>query len=127
MDKNINIQSEDIFISSSLNGISMSANTDVNVYSGKGMIFTTGVYGSVDPQNKFNIESQNIILGYQKDPTITLESSVKADQLINVLEQILSIMTDMVNNPTEAETIVGEITQLSKQLNKIKSETTKLY
>jgi hypothetical protein len=36
-------------------------------------------------------------------------------------------MTDMVNNPTEAETIVGEITQLSKQLNKIKSETTKLY
>jgi hypothetical protein len=105
----------------------MSANTDVNVYSGKGMVFTTGVYGSVDPQNKFNVESQNIILGYQKDPTVTLESSVKADQLIDVLNQMLSIMTDIVNNPTEIETINGEITQLSKQLNKIKSETTKLY
>jgi len=127
MNKNITIQSEDIFISSSLNGISMSANTDVNVYSGKGMVFTTGVYGSIDPQNKVTIESQNIILGYQKDPTVTLESSVKSDQLIDVLNQMLSIMTDMVNNPSEIETITGEITQLSKQLNKIKSETTKLY
>ena len=40
---------------------------------------------------------------------------------------MLSIMNDIVNNPTEIQTISGEITELSKQLNKIKSETTKLY
>ena len=127
MNKNITIQSENILVSSSVNGISMSANTNVNVYSGDSIIFTTGPYGSVNPRNNFSVQSQNIILGYPKDPTITLESSVKSDQLINVLDQMLSIMNDMITNPTEVETIVGEITQLSKQLNKIKSETTRLY
>jgi hypothetical protein len=127
MHKNITIQSENLFLSSSVNGVNISANTDFNIYSGKSMVFTTGQLGSVNLQNNFTVQSQNIVLGYPKDSTVKLESSVKSDQLINILSQMLSIMNDIVTNPTEVECIRGEITELSKQLNKIKSETTKLY
>ena len=87
---NIQIKSENVYISSSLNSISMSANTDLVVYTGEGVVFSTGVNGSIDPKNNFIINSQNIILGYAKNPTITEESVVKSDQLIKVLSDMLS-------------------------------------
>jgi len=124
---NIQIKSENVYISSSLNSISMSANTDLVVYTGEGVVFSTGVKGSIDPKNNFVVNSQNIILGYAKNPTITEESVVKSDQLINILQQILSIMNDITNNPSEVKCITGEIENLSKQLDKIKSITTKTY
>jgi hypothetical protein len=127
MSENITIQSRELYLSSSVNSISMSANTDLVVYTGEGIVFSTGNYGSVDPKNSFIINSQNIVLGYPKNPTITEESVVKSDQLINVLQQILSIMNDITNNPSETKSITGEIENLSKQLDKIKSLTTKTY
>lgn len=127
MGNNIQITSEDLYLSSSLNSISMSANQDLTVYTGKGVIYTTGPYGSVDPNNSFIVKSQNIILGYPKDITQTQEAAVKSDQLINVLNKMLNLMNDIVNNPQEKTTITGQIKQLQKQLDKIKSTTTKLY
>ena len=124
---NIQIKSENVYISSSLNSISMSANTDLVVYTGEGVVFSTGVNGSIDPKNNFIVNSQNIVLGYAKNSTITEESVVKSDQLIKVLSDMLSIMNDIVNNPSEVKAITGEIENLSKQLDKIKSITTKTY
>lgn len=127
MSENITIQSRELYLSSSVNSISMSANTDLVVYTGEGVVFSTGNLGSVDPKNSFIVNSQNVVLGYAKNPTITEESVVKSDQLINVLQQILSIMNDITNNPSETKSITGEIENLSKQLDKIKSITTKTY
>ena len=62
--QNIVIQSSELYLSSSINSISMSANTDLVVYTGEGVVFSTGVNGSIDPKNNFIINSQNIILGY---------------------------------------------------------------
>ena len=124
---NIQIKSENVYISSSLNSISMSANTDLVVYTGEGVVFSTGVEGSIDPKNNFIVNSQNIILGYAKNTTITEESVVKSDQLIKVLSNMLSIMNDIVNNPSETQAISGDILQISASLNNIKSITTKTY
>jgi hypothetical protein len=125
--QNIVIQSSELYLSSSINSISMSANTDLVVYTGEGVVFSTGVNGSIDPKNNFIINSQNIILGYAKNPTITEESVVKSDQLIKVLSDMLSIMNDIVNNPSETQAISGDILQVSASLNNIKSITTKTY
>jgi hypothetical protein len=125
--QNIVIQSSELYLSSSINSISMSANTDLVVYTGEGVVFSTGVNGSIDPKNNFIINSQNIILGYAKNPTITEESVVKSDQLIKVLSDMLSIMNDIVNNPSETQAISGDILQISASLNNIKSITTKTY
>jgi len=124
---NIQIKSENVYISSSLNSISMSANTDLVVYTGEGVVFSTGVNGSIDPKNNFIVNSQNIVLGYAKNTTITEESVVKSDQLIKVLSNMLSIMNDIVNNPSETQAISGDILQVSASLNNIKSITTKTY
>ena len=124
---NIQIKSENVYISSSLNSISMSANTDLVVYTGEGVVFSTGVNGSIDPKNSFIVNSQNITLGYAKNTTITEESVVKSDQLIKVLSNMLSIMNDIVNNPSETQAISGDILQVSASLNNIKSITTKTY
>ena len=125
--QNIVIQSSELYLSSSINSISMSANTDLVVYTGEGVVFSTGVNGSIDPKNNFIINSQNIVLGYAKNPTITEESVVKSDQLIKVLSNMLSIMNDIVNNPSETQAISGDILQVSASLNNIKSITTKTY
>ena len=125
--QNIVIQSSELYLSSSINSISMSANTDLVVYTGEGVVFSTGVNGSIDPKNNFIINSQNIILGYAKNPTITEESVVKSDQLIKVLSDMLSIMNDIVNNPSETQAISGDILQVSASLNNIKSTITKTY
>ena len=124
---NIQIKSENVYISSSLNSISMSANTDLVVYTGEGVVFSTGVEGSIDPKNSFIVNSQNIVLGYAKNTTITEESVVKSDQLIKVLSNMLSIMNDIVNNPSETQAISGDILQISASLNNIKSTITKTY
>ena len=124
---NIQIKSENVYISSSLNSISMSANTDLVVYTGEGVVFSTGVEGSIDPKNNFIVNSQNIVLGYAKNTTITEESVVKSDQLIKVLSNMLSIMNDIVNNPSETQAISGDILQISASLNNIKSTITKTY
>ena len=125
--QNIVIQSSELYLSSSINSISMSANTDLVVYTGEGVVFSTGVNGSIDPKNNFIINSQNIILGYAKNPTITEESVVKSDLLIKVLSDMLSIMNDIVNNPSETQAISGDILQISASLNNIKSTITKTY
>jgi len=125
--QNIVIQSSELYLSSSINSISMSANTDLVVYTGEGVVFSTGVNGSIDPKNNFIINSQNVVLGYAKNTTITEESVVKSDQLIKVLSNMLSIMNDIVNNPSETQAISGDILQISASLNNIKSITTKTY
>ena len=125
--QNIVIQSSELYLSSSINSISMSANTDLVVYTGEGVVFSTGIDGSIDPKNNFIINSQNVVLGYAKNTTITEESVVKSDQLIKVLSNMLSIMNDIVNNPSETQAISGDILQISASLNNIKSITTKTY
>ena len=125
--QNIVIQSSELYLSSSINSISMSANTDLVVYTGEGVVFSTGVDGSIDPKNSFIVNSQNITLGYAKNTTITEEPVVKSDQLIKVLSNMLSIMNDIVNNPSETQAISGDILQISASLNNIKSITTKTY
>lgn len=125
MNHQIQIQSDYVFISSSVDNVDISSNKDINNYAAGSITHQTG-----DPNNKLNtytINSQNITLGLQANPTITLESIVKSDQLINVLNQMLSIMSDIINNPSEVNCITEEITLLSQQLNKIKSQTTKAY
>ena len=125
MNQQIQIQSNYVFLSSSVDNVDISSNKDINNYAAGSITHQTG-----DPNNKLNtytINSQNITLGLQSNPTVTLESVVKSDQLINVLNQMLSIMNDIINNPSEVNCITEEITLLSQQLNKIKSQTTKTY
>ena len=125
MNHQIQIQSDYVFISSSVDNVDISSNKDINNYAAGSITHQTG-----DPNNKLNtytINSQNIILGLQANPTVTLESVVKSDQLINVLNQMLSIMSDMTTNPSEVSCIIGEIGLLQTQLSKIKSQTTKTY
>ena len=86
--QNIVIQSSELYLSSSINSISMSANNNLVVYTGEGVVFSTGVDGSIDPKNNFIINSQNVVLGYAKNTTITEESVVKSDQLIKVLSNM---------------------------------------
>jgi hypothetical protein len=121
----VSIHSEYVFISSSVDNIDIQSNKNINTYAGGSITYQTGDPNNIE--NAFTINSQNIILGLQANPTITLESTVKSDQLINVLNQMLSIMSDIATNPGESKYITEEITLLSQQLNKIKSQTTKTY
>ncbi len=114
-----------IFISSSVDNIDIQSNKDINTYAGGSMVYQTG-----DPTNKTNIytiNSQNIILGLQSNPILNLEAVPKSDQLIKVLSNMLSIMNDIVNNPSETKAISGDILQISASLNNIKSTITKTY
>jgi hypothetical protein len=121
----VSVHSEYVFISSSVYNIDIQSNKNINTYAGGSITYQTGDPNNIE--NAFTINSQNIILGLQANPTITLESTVKSDQLINVLNQMLSIMSDIATNPGESKYITEEITLLSQQLNKIKSQTTKTY
>ena len=125
MKQQLNISSEYFFISSSVDNIDIQSNKDINTYAGGSMVYQTG-----DPTNKTNIytiNSQNIILGLQSNPILNLEAVPKSDQLIKVLSNMLSIMNDIVNNPSETQAISGDILQISASLNNIKSITTKTY
>ena len=125
MKQQLNISSEYFFISSSVDNIDIQSNKDINTYAGGSMVYQTG-----DPTNKTNIytiNSQNIILGLQSNPILNLEAVPKSDQLIKVLSNMLSIMNDIVNNPSETQAISGDILQISASLNNIKSTITKTY
>jgi CII-binding regulator of phage lambda lysogenization HflD len=125
MKQQLNISSEYVFISSSVDNIDIQSNKDINTYAGGSIIYQTG-----DPTNKTNIytiNSQNIILGLQSNPILNLEAVPKSDQLIKVLSDMLSIMNDIINNPSEIQAISGEILQVSASLNNIKSTITKTY
>ena len=125
MKQQLNISSEYVFISSSVDNIDIQSNKDINTYAGGSMVYQTG-----DPTNKTNIytiNSQNIILGLQSNPILNLEAVPKSDQLIKVLSNMLSIMNDIVNNPSETKAISGDILQISASLNNIKSTITKTY
>ena len=125
MKQQLNISSEYIFISSSVDNIDIQSNKDINIYAGGSMVYQTG-----DPTNLTNtyiINSQNIILGLQSNPILNLEAVPKSDQLIKVLSDMLSIMNDIINNPSEIQAISGEILQVSASLNNIKSTITKTY
>jgi len=99
----INLKSDYIFISSSVDNI------------------------DIQSTNIYTINSQNIILGLQSNPILNLEAVPKSDQLIKVLSNMLSIMNDIVNNPSETKAISGDILQISASLNNIKSTITKTY
>jgi hypothetical protein len=122
----INLKSDYIFISSSVDNIDIQSNKDINTYAGGSMVYQTG-----DPKNKENsyiINSQNIILGIQPNNTIKLEAVPKSDELIKILSEMLDIMTLIVTTPDEAEAaLVGDITSLKTKLINIKSKTTKTY
>jgi hypothetical protein len=125
MKQQLNISSEYVFISSSVDNIDIQSNKDINTYAGGSMVYQTG-----DPTNLTNtyiINSQNIILGLQSNPILNLEAVPKSDQLIKVLSDMLSIMNDIINNPSEIQAISGEILQVSASLNNIKSTITKTY
>lgn len=124
MDK-VRVHSEYVFISSSVDNIDIQSNKDINTYAGGSMVYQTG-----DPTNKTNIyiiNSQNIILGFKNNSIVNLEAVPKSDQLIKVLSDMLSIMNDIVNNPSETQAISGDILQISASLNNIKSTITKTY
>jgi hypothetical protein len=124
MDK-VRIHSEYIFISSSVDNIDIQSNKDINTYAGGSMVYQTG-----DPTNLTNtyiVNSQNIILGFKNNSIVNLEAVPKSDQLIKVLSDMLSIMNDIINNPSEIQAISGEILQVSASLNNIKSTITKTY
>jgi hypothetical protein len=124
MDK-VRVHSEYVFISSSVDNIDIQSNKDINTYAGGSMVYQTG-----DPTNLTNtyiINSQNIILGFKNNSIVNLEAVPKSDQLIKVLSNMLSIMNDIVNNPSEIQAISGEILQVSASLNNIKSTITKTY
>jgi hypothetical protein len=124
MDK-VRIHSEYIFISSSVDNIDIQSNKDINTYAGGSMVYQTG-----DPTNLTNtyiVNSQNIILGFKNNSIVNLEAVPKSDQLIKVLSDMLSIMNDIINNPSEIQAISGEIVQVSASLNNIKSTITKTY
>ena len=121
----INLKSDYVFISSSTDDVNVMSGKNINNYSAGSIIHQTG-----DPTNKTNIytiNSQNIILGLQSNPILNLEAVPKSDQLIKVLSNMLSIMNDIVNNPSETKAISGDILQISASLNNIKSTITKTY
>ena len=121
----INIKSDYVFLSSSIDDIGILSGKNINNYAAGSITHQTG-----DPtnlNNTYTVNSRNIILGLQPDQTVKLEPVVKSDQLIIILQQMLSIMNDITNNPDEVKCITGEITELSKQLDKIKSIITKTY
>ena len=125
MQQQISIQSEHVFMSSSVGDVNIQSNNNINTYAGGSIIIQTG--NPQNTQNNLTINSRNIVLGVQPNSTIKLESVVKSDQLILILQQMLSIMTDIINNPDEVKCITEEIVELEKQLNKIKYSTTKTY
>ena len=121
----LNLKSDYIFMSSSTDDVNIMSGKNINNYSAGSIIHQTG-----DPTNKTNIytiNSQNIILGLQSNPILNLEAVPKSDQLIKVLSNMLSIMNDIVNNPSETKAISGDILQISASLNNIKSTITKTY
>ena len=121
----LNLKSDYIFMSSSTDDVNIMSGKNINNYSAGSIIHQTG-----DPTNKTNIytiNSQNIILGLQSNPILNLEAVPKSDQLIKVLSNMLSIMNDIVNNPSETQAISGDILQISASLNNIKSTITKTY
>lgn len=125
MKQQLNISSEYVFISSSVDNIDIQSNKDINTYAGGSMVYQTG-----DPTNLTNtyiVNSQNIILGFKNNSIVNLEAVPKSDQLIKVLSDMLSIMNDIINNPSEIQAISGEILQVSASLNNIKSTITKTY
>jgi hypothetical protein len=127
MDNNILISSELVYISSSINDVIIQSAKNTNMSTAGSFTVNVGPQGSKNPINIYRLNSPNIELGYQSDPSLTLEAIPKSDQLISVLQQMLSIMNDITNNPDEKEAITGEINLLSSQLNKIKSTITKTY
>jgi hypothetical protein len=127
MNNNILISSELIFISSSVNGIYVESAKDTVMSTAGSFTVNVGPQGSKDIVNTYRINSPYIELGYQSDPTLTLEAVPKGDILIQKLEAILGIMNDIVNNPDEVKAISGEIENLRKSLSDIKSTITKTY
>jgi CII-binding regulator of phage lambda lysogenization HflD len=121
----INLKSEYVFISSSTDDVNIMSGKNINNYSAGSIIHQTG--DPTDKTNIYTINSQNIILGLQSNPILNLEAVPKSDQLIKVLSNMLSIMNDIVNNPSETKAISGDILQISASLNNIKSTITKTY
>lgn len=127
MINNILISSELIFISSSVNGIYVESAKDTVMSTAGSFTVNVGPQGSKDIVNTYRINSPYIELGYQSDPTLTLQAVPKGDILIQKLEAMLGIMNDIVNNPDEVKCISGNIENLRKSLSDIKSTITKTY
>lgn len=127
MDNNILITSELVYFSSSVNDIIVQSAKNTNMSTAGSFIINVNTEGPKNPDSIYVLNSSDIRLGYQSDPTLTLEPVPKSDQLISILQQMLDIMSDITNNPDEKEAITGEINLLSSQLNKIKSTITKTY
>ena len=121
----INLKSDYIFISSSTDDVNIMSGKNINNYSAGSMINQTG--DPTNPLNLYIINSQNVILGFKNNSIVNLEAVPKSDQLIKVLSDMLSIMNDIVNNPSETQAISGDILQISASLNNIKSTITKTY
>lgn len=121
----INIKSDYVFLSSSVDDVSIVSGKDITNYSAGSIIHQTG--DPTNPTNEYIINSRNVILGLKNNSIVTLEAVPKSDQLIKVLSDMLSIMNDIVNNPSETKAISGDILQVSASLNNIKSTITKTY
>ncbi len=100
----------------------INTNKEIHLSATKQVTFDVGPLNSKDPQYKFQVNSPRVELGVQVNPVDKLEAIPKSDQLIMILQQMLSIMNDIATNPEEVKCITGEIEQLQKQLYKIKSE-----
>lgn len=102
--------------------IFLNTNRNIQMSAGEKITFDIGVVGATNPQNVFQVNSPRIELGLPINSVVKLEAIPKSDQLIIVLQKILSLMNDIVNNPEETKCITGEIELLQQQLYKIKSE-----
>jgi hypothetical protein len=103
--------------------ILLNTNKEIHMSATKQITFDVGPIGTKDPQFVYRVNSPRIELGIPPNaaPNSQLEAIPKADQLINILTQMLSIMNDMATNPSEVNTLTGEIAILQQQLYKIKS------
>lgn len=119
------ISSELLYISSSVSGTYVESAKDTVMSTANSFTINVGPQGSKDIINTYRVNSPYIELGYQSDPTLTLEAVPKGDILIQKLEAMLDIMNDIINNPDEVKAISGEIETLKKSLSDIKSTITK--
>ena len=117
------IKSNEVQIVGDGGPIFLNTNKEIHLGANK-ILFDIGPVGSKDPQFKFLVNSPRIELGIPNSsvPLLQLEAIPKSDQLIQVLQQMLSIMNDIINNPEEVKCITEEINLISQQLYKIKSE-----
>jgi hypothetical protein len=115
------IKSNSVQIIGSDGPIMLNTNKDIHLSSVKQVTFDVGVQGSPTSENVFRVNSPKIELGLQPNFVVTQQAIPKSDILIDKLNKMLEIMSDMIEQPNEKDYNKGKIIQLQKELHEIKS------